>query len=255
MGTSHRLRDALGAAVADAGGAAAIADRLCRVCVELLPVDAASLSLSLSGQQRGTLGSDTPSSRLLDELQFTYGEGPCLDAVADDRPVLVADLTGVQDRWPLYAGAVLAAGVSAVFALPVRLSGQAVGALDLYRGARGPLSRQSVAGGLLAAELAALPLLDLLAAHGRWSATGQQDDGWTQLASLDRVEVYQATGMIMGALGVDGTEALVRLRAYAFVAGLPVGEAAWAIVERQVALTGPDWQDDQQGRDGTGGRR
>lgn len=110
--------------------ARAIADRLCRACVELLQVDGAWISLTLDGVQRGTLGASSRTSRYLDELQFTYGEGPCLDAVAEGRPVLVADLAGVQDRWPVYAGAVLQVGVSAVFALPVRLSAQPVGALD-----------------------------------------------------------------------------------------------------------------------------
>ena len=84
-------------------------------------------------------------------------------------------------------------------------------------------------------------------AHARWDAAGQQEDGWTRLAALERVEVYQATGMIMGALDVDSTEALVRLRASAFARGVTAGEVAWAIVERQVLLTGPDWQDPDGG--------
>lgn len=243
MGVSERLRAELGAAVSGSGGAAAVADRLCRACVELLEVDGASISLTLDGTQRGTFGSSSPTSRYLDELQFTYGEGPCLDAVTEGRPVLVADLAGAQDRWPVYAGPVLEAGVSAVFSLPVRLSTQPVGALDLFCERRGPLSADALAGGMLAAELAALPLLDLMAAHAEWDAAGQQADGFAQLASLERVEVYQATGMIMAAIGVDPTEALVRLRAYAFARSLTADEAAWLIVERQVTLEGPDWND------------
>ena len=243
MGASDRVRAELGAALTEVGSAEEVAERLCRACVELLQVDGASISLTLNGTQRGTLGASGLTSRYLDELQFTYGEGPCLDAVAQGRPVLIADLAGVQDRWPVYAGPALDAGVSAVFALPVRLSTQPVGALDLYRDRRGPLSADTLAGGMLAAELAALPLLDLMASHTRWDAAGQQGDGWTQLASLEQVEVYQATGMIMGALDADTTEALVRLRAYAFARGMTAGQAAWLIVERQVTLEGPDWHD------------
>ena len=155
--------------------------------------------------------------------------------------MLVSDVADMHDRWPIYAGAVLDAGVRAVFALPVRLSERPVGALDLYRDQRGPLTAEALEGGLLAAELAAMPLLDLMATHAEWDAAGQQDDGWVQLASLERVEVYQATGMIMAALDVDSVEALVRLRAYAFARDLTAGQAAWAIVERRVVLTGPDW--------------
>ena len=243
MGTSESLRAELGAAVSEPGTVAAVADRLCRACVDLLQVDGASLSLTIEGTQRGTFGSSSATSRRLDELQFTYGEGPCLDAVEQGRPVLVADLADMHSRWPFYAGAVLDAGIQAVFALPVQFSQQPVGALDLYRDRRGPLSAEALEGGMLAAELAALPLLDLMASHAEWDATGQQEDGWLQLASLDRVEVYQATGMIMGAMNVDCVEALVRLRGYAFARDLTAGEAAWAIVERRVRLTGPDWQE------------
>lgn len=244
MDADERLRAELGAAVSGAGSALAVADRLCQVCVELLPVDGASISLTLDGTNRGTFGASGTLSRHLDELQFTFGEGPCLDATRSNGPVLVADLDDADDlRWPAFTGAVLQAGIGSVFALPVRLSARPVGALDLFRMSRGPLSEQALAGGLLAAELAAVPLLDLLAAHHGWEAAGRPEDGWTQLASLERVEVYQATGMIMGALEVDATEALVRLRAHAFARGDTAAQVALAIVERRVPLDSPDWRD------------
>ncbi len=71
----------------------------------------------------------------------------------------------------------------------------------------------------------------------------REDDGWKQLAALERVEVYQATGMIMGALDVDSSEALVRLRGYAFAHDLTASEVSWAIVERRLLLDTPDWRD------------
>jgi len=244
MSAQERLRDALGASLAGSGGPLAAATRLCQACVELLPVDGASISLTLDGTNRGTFGSSSPLSRHLDELQFTFGEGPCLDAAHSNAPVLVGDLHDPADsRWPAFTDAVLDSGVSSVFALPVRLSAQPVGALDLFRTAAGPLGEDALDGGLLAAELAAAPLLDLLAGHTDWEAAGQPDDGWLQLASLERLEVYQATGMIMAALDVDATEALVRLRAHAFAVDLTAGQVAWQIVERVVSLDSGDWQD------------
>lgn len=253
MISAETLRTELGAAVTGAGSAQAVADRLCQACVGLLDVDGASISLTLDGTTRGTFGASGPLSRGLDALQFTFGEGPCLEAVHRGVPVLVADLDDpAETRWPAFTDAVLQAGVSAVFALPVVLATTRVGALDLYRRRRGRLSDLAMTGGLLAAELAALPLLDLLAA-GRPGAAGQlaartsqdgpDEDGWTQLASLDRVEVYQATGMIMGALDVDQAEALVRLRARAYTLGQTAAQVAAAIVERQVSLSSPDWQE------------
>ena len=179
MVSDRQLRGELGAAVQGAGSALEVADRLCRACVGLLEADGASIS------------------------------------ARHGRPVLVADLDdSAETRWPAFTQAVLEEGVSAVFALPVSLSSLRVGALDLYRSRAGGLSEQALNGGLLAAELAVLPLLDMLAAHRKIVRHGEQD-GWTQLASLDRVEVYQAAGMTIGSLDVDPTEALVRLRAYA----------------------------------------
>jgi hypothetical protein len=244
-GLPDRLRTELGKAMSGAGSALAAADQLCAACVELLDVDGASISLMYDGTTRGTFGSSGQMSRTLDELQFTFGEGPCLDAVRDGVPVLVANFNDpAEQRWPAFSAALLDAGVCAVFALPVAVARDHVGALDLFRRVSGPLSLESLAGGVLAAELAALPLLDLMTADVDWDGATQGDDGWDQLASLRRVEVYQATGMIIGALGVGPAEALVRLRGFAFANGLTASQVAWEVVERRISLDTDDWRRD-----------
>lgn len=235
------------------------ADRLCRACVDLLDIDGAAVSVLHDGSSRGTFGSSDDLSRRLDEVHFAVGEGPCIDAVRSGVPVFAPDLQDPCDeRWPAFKDAVLPLGIDAVFALPVILARVNIGALDLYRHDRGRLNPAALAGGLLAAELAALPLLDLMVVGAGWHTTepgrGQPDpdldvrsgSGWDDLASLQRVEVYQATGMVMEALGVDAAEALVRLRAHAFAEGVSTNEIAWGVVERRVVLdrdvpTGPRW--------------
>jgi hypothetical protein len=248
MDTPEKVRAALGASMSGAVSALAAADQLCRACVDLLEVDGASISLMYDGTTRGTFGSSGELSRRLDELQFTYGEGPCLDAVRDGGPVLVEDFNDPNElRWPAFAEALLVSGVCAVFALPVAVARDHVGALDLFRRTRGPLSKEGLAGGLMAAELAALPLLDLMTADVDWDDAGQGDDGWEQLSSLERVEVYQATGMIIAALGVGPAEALVRLRAHAVAHEKTASEVAWTIVEREVSLDSREWRQDPGG--------
>ena len=238
MDDQVQLRTELGAAMAGPGGALGAADRLCQACVDLLDIDGAAVSLVRKGVSQGTFGSSGSLSRRLDELQFTFGEGPCLDAVDSERPVLVGDFREAHEqRWPAFTRAVLDTGIRAVFALPVAIARSSVGALDLFSHRSGPLSGVGLHGGLWAAQLAAVPLLDLMTTVAVREASGEGVDGWEQLASLERLEVYQATGMIIGELDVDGAEALVRLRAYAFVRGLTASEAAWAIVERRVSLS------------------
>jgi hypothetical protein len=248
----HELRASFEMALGGSGSV--LADRLCHACVQLLEVDGASISLMHDGASQGTFGSSGPLAKQLDELQFTLGVGPCVDAVRQGGPVLVPDLDDPRDqRWPLYAGAVVDLGVRAVYALPIVLANSYVGALDLYRHTAGPLLGDSLIGGLLAAELAALPLLDLLSAGTDTDTVtdDENDRGWDQLASLSRVEVYQATGMLMGQLGVNAPGALIRLRAHAYAHGLTASQVAWAIVERRLVLQ----LDDDHDADGDVGRR
>lgn len=216
-----------------AGSGLEAADRLCRACVDVLTVDGASLSLMNNGTLQATVAASGDLSRRLDELQFTLGEGPCYDSVRTSRPVQVADLRSPSEhRWPAYAAAVFETGVRAVYALPVSAAAEPIGVLDLFRAAPGLLSEQDLSGGLLAAQLAALPLLDLL-------GDDQADEGAEadrELAALERVEVYQATGMLMGQLGCGPSEALVRLRAHAFSVGMTASEIAWLVVDRQLVL-------------------
>jgi GAF domain len=252
MSESEQLRAELSAAMAGAGSPLAAADRLCQACVTFLGVDGASISLMHDGTTRGTFGSSGELSRRLDELQFTFGEGPCLDAVRDGTPVLVPDLDDpTEQRWPSFRGACVESGINAVFSLPVTVASDCVGALDLFKRQNGTLSDKALNGGLVAAELGSLPLLELMTADVDWDSASQGAEGWEQLASLERIEVYQATGMIIGALDVGPTEALLRLRGYAFGHDMTASEVAWAIVERRLSLDSGDWLRDPGDTTGT----
>jgi len=232
-----RIHDGLTAAVDGVQGARAVADRLCAACVELLEVDGAALSVIYDGGLSRSLGSSSVLSGELDELQFTLGEGPCLESASRAAPVLVADLNdAVADRWPAFASAAAERGVRAVFALPVAVVGFPIGALDLYRNRPGALTAEMLAGGLLAAEFAVFPLLDLMGLDMNAAVTDHRSTAWSELAALTRTEVYQAAGMLIAQLGVPLAEALVRLRAYAFAHDLTASAVAFQILDRDLRL-------------------
>src|SRR5882757_11269066 len=131
------------------GGRAA--DRLCEACVDLFDVDGAALSLVLDGAPTGTFGASGARARLYDELQFTFGEGPCMDTVDHRGPVLVVDLAHPDEmRWPAYRPAMLAHRIRGVYAMPVVVGGQYAGALDLFRAQPGHLSIEHLAGAYIA---------------------------------------------------------------------------------------------------------
>ncbi len=74
-------------------------------------------------------------------------------------------------------------------------------------------------------------------------ADDEGPDGWSELVTLERVEVYQATGMVMTRFNIGPTEALVRLRAYAYAHNLTASEVGWGIIERHISLEDDDWTD------------
>jgi len=248
---NQELREALGDAITGAPTPLDAADRLCTACVQLLDVDGASISYMGDGTMQGTFGSSGHLSRTLDELQFTYGQGPCMDAVTQRRPVLAPHLDGhVEDRWPALTEALLGRGIHAIFALPVAVASTPIGALDLYRRSSGPLDDSAMTGGVYAARLAALPLLDLMNADTDWQSASEGRGSWEQLESLERVEVYQATGMIIAALDVSPADALIRLRAHAITRGFSASDVAYQILNRRLVLDRDDWHEvgDDDGR-------
>lgn len=230
------IADKLIAAVQGRRGVDA-ADRLCEACVILLEVDAAAISLVFDGANKSTLGSSSDEARVYDELQFTLGEGPCLDSVARHALVSVADLADpVGQRWAGYGPAMLDKRVRGVHAVPVVVAGEYVGALDLFCAAPGELTARQVGGAVVAAELAGLHLLDLLDTDLQAAASEPGSGEWIELNVLSRAEVSQATGMLVAQLGIEPAEALIRLRAHAYAIGRPATEVARAILDRTLRL-------------------
>jgi hypothetical protein len=230
------IHEQLLAAVDGRRGVAA-ADRLCEACVVLFGIDAAAISLVFDGASSGTLGSSGAPARMYDELQFTLGEGPCLESVKRRIPILVVDLADPDEaRWPAYGPAMLAHEIRGVSAIPIIVAGEFVGALDLFRAQPGQLSREELVGAVAAAELAGIPILDLLDVDLQAAVSDPRSSAWAELNMLSRAEVSQATGMLVAQLAVEPAEALVRLRAHAYTTGRSVTDVARDILERRLKL-------------------
>ena len=213
------------------------ADRLCEACVVLLDIDAAAISLVFDGANSGTLGSSGARARIYDELQFTLGEGPCLDSVLQRIPILIVDLGDPEEaRWPAYRPAMLAHEIRGVYAIPVVVAGEFVGALDLFRARPGPLLAADLAGAVAAAELAAIPVLDLLDGDLQAAVTDPNSNAWAELNKLTRAELSQAIGMLVAQLEVEPALALILLRGHAYASGRSVTDIARDILDRRLKL-------------------
>jgi hypothetical protein len=174
---------------------------------------------------------------MYDELQFTFGEGPCLDSLTLRAPVIVVDLAEPDDRrWAAFGPAMLAHHIRGVYAMPVVVGGEYVGALDLFREEPGTLEGGRLAGAVVAAELAGMPVLDLLDADFQAAVGDPNSNAWADLNAISRGEVSQATGMLVAQLEIEPAAALVRLRAHAYATGRSATGVARDILDSRLKL-------------------
>lgn len=203
--------------------------RMCRAAARDLPADDVGVSLVSNDGSVLTAGASSVRSTLLEELQFTMGEGPCLAAYASREPVLVPDLGAAFATWPGYATAAYEHEVRAVFAFPMQVGTIRLGALDVYRDEVGELTPRAHQRATGFARVALSGLIE------------PDDPDRTVTAFFDdvtgtRFDVYQAQGMVMAQLDVEGDEAMLRLRAHAFVTGRSLAQVSGDVLDRALRL-------------------
>src|SRR5438552_17004497 len=106
--------------------------RLCAVGTDIIGMSGAGIMLMSGDVPRGSVCTTDDVSALIEDLQYGLGEGPCVDAYNQDRPVLEPDLAHPDEaRWLAFSGPALEAGARAVFGFPLRVSAVRLGALNL----------------------------------------------------------------------------------------------------------------------------
>lgn len=233
----ERLNAVLRAIVAEGGPDGP--QRIGAACLEYLPVTGAAITLMTGGGAHETVFASDLVINELDSLQFNLGEGPCVEAFTLRKPVLVTNIALATDgRWPMFTNAARAIPIGAVYVFPLQLGAIALGVLDLYRTEPGELAGANLTGALRVADAALWSLLGLrvgetlektVAEHG-----SADSDGWLAGTALHRTEVYQATGMIIGQLGVTAQTALAKLRSVAFAQNRLLDEVARDVVARRL---------------------
>ncbi len=205
-------------------------EHVCTAALSTANVDSVAVAVAATVTARETVHVSDPAALVMEDLAFTLGEGPGVDALAGGMQ-LVADLTEAAclARWPGFAPAAVRAGVRAVFALPLRIGGIRLGVMDLYRAAPGGLAGQQLADVLVLAETACGLLLD---AGGQ--AADHRRKGWLEPVGGRHPAVHQATGMLVVQLGVDAAVAMARLRAYAYTHDQLLGDVAADVVARRL---------------------
>jgi len=208
------------------------AARLCAVCPQIVGVTGAGVMLMSGDVPRGSLCATNEVSQLIEELQFTLGEGPCVDAYRQDRVVAEPDLTDpATRRWFAFTPPALEAGVRAVFGFPLRVGTVRLGALNLYREWSGPLSDDQHADALVMADVAARWVLETQAGAPPGAVASELEAG-----ADFHFAVHNAAGMVSVQAGISVAEALILLRAFAFSHDRLLADVAQDVIDRKLRM-------------------
>jgi len=199
---------------------------LCARSAEVVGVSGAGLVLLSPSRSLGNVCVSDPVTEIVEDLQYTLGQGPCIDAFHSRAPVLVADLAATDGRWSEFRQGAVAAGMRAAFGFPL-LIGDAVciGALNLFHDRVGELTDDQYDDAVAVAHVASRTVI-------AWQFAAEPNALAWQLDQVPthRAVVHQATGMVSVQRGVVVDDALALLRAYAFAEDRPVGDVAADVV-------------------------
>lgn len=180
-----------------------LADR----CVAVLDVSAAGLMLISPDGDLRAMASSSETMRMVELFELQTQEGPCLDCYRSRQPVLNQHLGALERRWPHFEPVALEAGFHSVHALPMRLRGNVIGALNLFRIDRADLEEADIVAGQALADAATITILQHQAALETQLVNARLSN-----ALNSRIVIEQAKGVLAERAGISMEAAFAAMR-------------------------------------------
>jgi GAF domain-containing protein len=179
-------------------------------CVQALDVVAAGVMIATPGGSLQVVASSSEAMRTLELFQLQADEGPCVDAYRSGTPVVNQDLQSATGLWSRFAPLAIAAGFRSTHSLPMRLRGQTIGAINLFRADDGTLSADDVAAAQALADVATIAII-----QHRGAVDSRALNDQLNYALNSRIVIEQAKGKLSEAAHLDVDQAFRRLRRHA----------------------------------------
>jgi GAF domain-containing protein len=179
-------------------------------CVAVLDIAAAGIMLVAPDGTLQLITSSSEAMRAVELFELQSQEGPCLDCYRTGLAVVNDDLATAGSRWPRFAPTAIAAGFRAADAVPLRLRGQVLGALNLFRSQPGAMSDGDLVVAQALADIATIAII-----QNRQVAAAQTINDQLALALRSRILIEQAKGIIAERERIDMAHAFFTLRDYA----------------------------------------
>jgi GAF domain-containing protein len=166
---------------------------------------------------------------LVELFEEQAAEGPCFDCYRTGEPVGNQILSDATDRWPRFAREAMAAGFWSVQALPMRLRGTVIGALNLFHTDASAIGTEFTALAQAFADVATIAILQNQASREATVVNEQLSE-----ALNSRIVIEQAKGMIAERLNVDMGAAFEHLRANARRQNLRLADLSRSVIDGSV---------------------
>ncbi|GAA4883900.1 GAF and ANTAR domain-containing protein [Actinomycetospora straminea] len=185
--------------------------QLCADCIDLLAVDAAGLLITDQRDSLQVVSASTEATHLLELFQLQADQGPCLDCFHTSAQVHAPELRA-ETRWPRFTAHAIEYGFAAVHALPMRLRGLTIGAVNLFHRRAVAMTPDQLGVSQALADVATIAILTDRGTRERDQLTEQ-----LQAALTSRVVIEQAKGVLgeRGTIGLDDAFSRMRDRARA----------------------------------------
>lgn len=204
-----------------------LADR----CVDVVDVAAAGIMLASADGELRVLASSSEAMRVLELFEAQADEGPCVDCYRGGRPIVNVKLAEADGRWPHFAPRAVRAGFRSVHALPMRLRGLTIGAINMFRTEEGRMREADVVAAQALADVATIAILQ----HRAVVDAQQLNQQLTQALST-RIVIEQAKGVVAESAGLDMEEAFALLRRHSRRNNLRLTDVAQAVSTKALAV-------------------
>ncbi len=212
--------------------------RLARACVQVLPVVGAGLSL-LNHNFRVPVGASDEAAGVAERLQFTQGEGPCLDAARQSKTVIAGE-ADIREQWPLFAAEFFErTPYRGALCLPMQLGPDTTGALDLFVTDEEDLAAISLTDAVAVTDEIIDALIIAQAITGSVGAfSDEPEPAWLNSGPVrNRTNVWVAMGIVMTQLDSTADTALAVLRGYCYSHDAMLDDVAQDLVSGRLDVT------------------
>jgi GAF domain-containing protein len=206
---------------------------LVEVCTNLLSVQAGGLVLADDNGDLQLMASTSEMADFVEVMQLAAGVGPCVDCFRTGAPVSVRDIQNSGNQWPQFEVAMTLQGFRAVYATPMRLRGQVLGAMNLFSIEPGEFNTADAGVAQALADVATIGILQERSIRETGIVTEQ-----LQRALESRIIIEQAKGVLsaMGVMSVD--EAFDSLREFARRNNRTLRSVAEGVIDRSLDVLG-----------------